>query len=186
MNIYTLPYCQAYPDLTPVINMFEPRPDTTLTKELSCWYRPAFINSLNISAALFIRFSKAGKHIQRQFASRYFDYAGFSLLFHCKEDDFNYTILDNITLVSDKFDLSLLDEDSPFCSQIGGETLKLYPNSINREYISKSIETLTKGSSIRCGDLLIIELTPLTQINGDVTVRSEYRDKVLFEFEVKW
>ena len=58
------------------------RPDSTLIRDLSVYYRPDEVASLQAAPALAIRLRRPGKAIAPRFAERYWDTYGFGLILH--------------------------------------------------------------------------------------------------------
>lgn len=183
MNIFVLPY--SHHNLKSVsIDLIKFRPDTTISKELSCWYTPSFIDSVEISIGFYIKFSKAGKAIAEKYAERYIDSGGFSILFHCKKDEFEYDILDNTTIISPPEDLkSMFNERLSFTTTCGDSEL-IISSLPEREDLYRAIHILTEGTSVRCGDIMIFEMSDRIRVDGEISVRSLYSGTSIFDFNI--
>ncbi|MDR7129673.1 2-keto-4-pentenoate hydratase/2-oxohepta-3-ene-1,7-dioic acid hydratase in catechol pathway [Algoriphagus sp. 4150] len=61
------------------------KPDTALLKDGSPFFYPDFSKNIHHEAELVLKISKQGKHIQKQFAHRYFDEIGLGIDFTARD-----------------------------------------------------------------------------------------------------
>lgn len=180
------------------------RPDTTLTKESKDFFAPDGCDVSNISLGVAFKIDKPGKYIGRDYINRYISTAYLTLLIHpifnsIDESNINYKIainsVDNTTYLGSKL------------FEIGNHPSKLtisvdYCQESNfRDYIYKQIVfdidpiideatecliNLSKHTSFRIGDLLIIQLpTTLSLSSNNTVVIKGDLPQPLFCFDIK-
>lgn len=148
----------------PTEPVFFMKPDTTLLKE-NDFYFPDFTKDLHHEIELVLRISKAGKHIEEQFAHKYYDEIGLGIDFtardlqqQCKEKGLPWEkakAFDNSAPIGkffkkEKFDLSNIDLEL----KINGET-KQAGNSKDLLFsFDKIISYVSKFVSLKVGDLI--------------------------------
>ncbi len=112
------------------------RPDSTLMRRPEDFYLPDDLDSVTARTCFYIKMTKAGKAVGRQFAHRYFDSVGKGVLLTCEKD---ITYLDWSTYI--------FEECTP-AGEIGQDLF-------NR--ICDEIERVTRHISLRQTDILAFE-----------------------------
>lgn len=148
----------------PAEPVFFMKPDTALLKEKD-FYLPDFTNDLHHEIELVLKISKAGKHIEEQFAHKYFDEIGLGIDFtardlqqQCKEKGLPWEkakAFDNSApigkfLKKENFDLNNIALEL----KINGE-IKQAGNSKDLLFsFDKIISYVSKYVSLKVGDLI--------------------------------
>ncbi|MBX3165566.1 MAG: fumarylacetoacetate hydrolase family protein [Bacteroidetes bacterium] len=148
----------------PTEPVFFMKPDTALLKEKD-FYLPGFSNEIHHEIELVLKISKAGKHIEEQFAHKYFDEIGLGIDFtardiqqQCKEKGLPWEkakAFDNSAPIGkffkkEKFDLNNIALEL----KISGET-KQAGNSKDLLFsFDKIIAYVSQFVSLKVGDLI--------------------------------
>jgi hypothetical protein len=157
MNIVTVPYNSDF---------YYIRPDISLNRDSNDYFCPDEITEITVAPFVYIRMDKAGKAISFKFAGRYCSQIGYGVNLTAQSlvnKDYPMSFLtanslDNTTYVSklylpQEFPADLLKNNNL------QENIFLDFNAtelIERFY--KQIEKITRLTSVRTGDLIILEL----------------------------
>lgn len=159
MNIVTVPYNSDF---------YYVRPDISLNRDSNDYFCPDEVTEITVAPFVYIRMDKAGKAISYKFAGRYCSQMGYGVNLTAQSlinKDYPMSFLtanslDNTTYVSKLY----LPEEFP--------TNELEGLNINSaellERFYKQIEKITKLTSVRTGDLILLELSaPVTVKVGE-------------------
>lgn len=148
----------------PAEPVFFMKPDTALLKEKD-FYLPDFTNDLHHEIELVLKISKAGKHIEEQFAHKYFDEIGLGIDFtardlqqQCKEKGLPWEkakAFDNSAPIGKFFKKENFDLNNIALElKINGE-IKQAGNSKDLLFsFDKIISYVSKYVSLKVGDLI--------------------------------
>ncbi len=174
------------------------KPDTALLKNNAPFYHPDFSQNIHHEVELVLKISKEGKHIKRDFASRYFEEIGIGIDFtardlqqKCKEKGLPWEIakafngsapVGEFIATSDIKDLTAIDFHLNINGELrqkGNTNMMLFDFSVIIEYVSQFF-TLKKGDLIFTG-------TPagVSKINVGDKLEAFLEDKKLLDFEIK-
>ncbi|MDD2242869.1 MAG: hypothetical protein PHZ22_02490 [Bacteroidales bacterium] len=156
MDIFTFPFG---------LREFYARPDTSISEDTN-FYAPDGIGGFLIIPFIYLKISRAGKAIAKQFAPRHYSNCGHGIhicgtdeysALPNKEEDFSYKkalydSLDNSTFLSQ----TVKAEDFDF---------KKYATEFNIGNFNDSVEIVSKYMSLRSGDIIALELAPIAKIN---------------------
>ena len=182
MNIITVPYNSDF---------YYIRPDISLNRDGNDYFCPDSITEIAVAPFIYIRMDKAGKAISAKFAHRYCSQIGYGLNLTAqslikKEYPMSFCTansLDNSTYITQLYQLE------EFPAQIIIQALETYElfnkntealtkakvilesgNENIQELFYKHIEKITKLSSVRTGDLIILELCPYQPVPQNNTI----------------
>jgi hypothetical protein len=180
------------------------RPDTTLVKESKDFYLPDDCVECSISPAIAFYIDKAGKYIGKDFILRYLSSAYISVLIHPKynsilEPDINYNFVinsvDNSTYIGSKlFQIDNSTDDYINIIMESNDILFVDNNSICNitinvkqviEQAFHSLHYVSKQTSFRKGDFLIIQLSEKLTFKTNQTLVLKNNNQVLFCFDIK-
>ncbi len=178
------------------------RPDTTWEKDNDDLYLPDFVQSLSYTPILFVRMSRPGRSIQKEFASRYYDSFGYGMLFY--PDDLDDGTPEGFAAASCLDKTSLLpfplynmvvlgNEGNVFQLEKAGQPL--FSCDASQESAIRStadvdalIEEVTGRVSVRTGDMVAIELAPRMNIfrreEGNLQIRGTYCENEILNFQI--
>ncbi|WP_192350620.1 fumarylacetoacetate hydrolase family protein [Algoriphagus sp. Y33] len=142
------------------------KPDTALLKDGSPFFYPDFSQNIHHEAELVLKISKQGKHIQKQFAHRYFDEIGLGIDFtardlqdQCKAKGLPWEIakgfngaapIGNFKSLEDFKDLKNID----FHLTINGEVRQKGNTSLMLFDFGTIIEYVSQFFMLKTGDLI--------------------------------
>lgn len=175
------------------------KPDSAILRNNDPFYYPDFSKNIHYEVELVFKISKVGKHIEKQFAHRYYNEIGIGIDFtardlqdECKKKGlpweiakgFDYSApLSNNFINKSKFENV---QDINFSLQKNGEIVQL-GNSKNMIFsIDAIIEYVSKFMTLKIGDLIFTgtpEGVGPVQIGDRLTAKIE--DEVLLDFEIK-
>ena len=174
------------------------KPDTALLKNNAPFYHPDFSENIHHEVELVLKVCKEGKHIQKQFANRYFDEIGIGIDFtardlqdKCKAKGLPWEIakaFNGSAPVGEFLPVSEFKNftDINFHLDINGEvrqkgntSMMLFDFGVIIEYVSQFF-TLKKGDLIFTG-------TPagVSKVSIGDRLEAFIEDKKLLDFEVK-
>jgi hypothetical protein len=167
------------------------RPDTTWEKEGRDLYIPEGIEKVLWAPVVYAKISKAGKCVSKKFISRYYDAVGCGLLAYSDDSAIAYSscmdhtsLLPVPTLKSDIFE----SEDCSFRVEISGEGAEFKFTREIRERLENAICLASERVSLRIGDLVAIELSPLKVLaernTSETSLMTECCGEKLFELKV--
>jgi len=150
----------------PSAPVFFMKPDTAILKDSAPFYHPDFSNDIHHEMEIVLRISKAGKHIEEQFANRYFDQIGAGIDFtardlqaKCKEKGLPWEIakafdhsavLGHFYPTSDFEDFKNID----FRLDVNGETRQIGSTSDMIFSFEAIIAYVSKFITLKTGDLI--------------------------------
>ena len=173
------------------------RPDTTWQRENKDLYVPDGIKKIRWAPVAFARVSKAGKCINPKFVTRYYDSFGFGAMLYCHTEESEQTT--SIAFSSCMDHTSILP--SPMCEpELLENCDKTYQVKLNgtdcfntglqgiRLLIEDGICTSSKHTSLRIGDYVAVELTPLMALasaaEAETLMQGIFDGKAIFDFKV--
>ena len=173
------------------------RPDTTWQRENKDLYVPDGIKKIRWAPVAFARVSKAGKCINPKFVTRYYDSFGFGAMLYCHTEESEQTT--SIAFSSCMDHTSILP--SPMCEpELLENCDKTYQVKLNgtdcfntglqgiRLLIEDGICTSSKLTSLRIGDYVAVELTPLMALasaaEAETLMQGIFDGKAIFDFKV--
>ncbi len=181
------------------------RPDTTWERENKDFYSPECVNELHWAPIVFARVCKAGKCIGGKFASRYYDAFNFGTLLYChtsESSDIAFTsCADHTSLLPAPLynPVVMESEGNVFEVKKNGETIFGFPKAAFARQISESDTTLkemiedaickaSQLTTLRIGDFVAIELTPVSLLasrsEGDASLKATYCENELFDIKL--
>jgi acylpyruvate hydrolase len=147
----------------PTEPVFFMKPDTALLKE-GVFYLPDFTNNLHHEIELVLKICKAGKHIDEQFAHKYFDEIGLGIDFTardlqdaCKLKGLPWEkakAFDNSAPIGGFFKKDSFQSDIEFELKINGVTKQLGNSKDLIFSFDKIIAYVSKFVSLKVGDLI--------------------------------
>ena len=161
------------------------RPDTTWERENRDFYSPECVNEVLWTPIVFARVSKAGKCIGRKFAERYYDGIGCGMLMYCVTSEMQTTSCADHTSVLPMplYDPVVLEGVKNF--EANGSSILL---DDAKNMLEDALCNASKMTSIRIGDFVAVELSPLTHLasrnEDNVTARGSFCDNESFNFEI--
>ncbi len=175
------------------------KPDTALLRNGNAFYYPDFSKDIHHEVELVLRISKDGKHIQEQFADRYFDAVGIGIDFTArdlqqtlKEKGLPWDIakgFNGSAPISDRFiplaefaDLKAIN----FSLSINGDIRQQGNTSLMIFSFEYVISYLSKFFTLRKGDMIFTG-TPkgVGPVRVGDTLSAFIENEKLLEFEVK-
>lgn len=168
------------------------RPDTTIARNIPVYYIPDYLESVEVKAAIGIKAFRAGKSIKELFAHRYFDKYFPALILSGKlkengEISVSKDIFDKTTLVP--IDLIPLPVSSDNFSEINfllnNTPLQLNCNELGLDYFSKIVEQITQFSSIKKGDMIIVEIGDSLGLSQGDIISASLGKQLLIETEIR-
>lgn len=176
------------------------RPDTSWEREDKDLYVPDNIHGYMWTPVLFARISKAGKCIGRRYASRYYDAVNYGMLLYPYDllDSSPYGIAaascaDHTSVLPfPMYNPVTLDDGTNVYSVLkdGEEIFSTYAGS--RSIIEDALSEASAVVSLRIGDILAIELAPLSGISEckedtqgmETSLSGSFCGNALFSFRI--
>lgn len=161
------------------LNSFYYKLDNSLITEGEVVYLPDDFTFTGAIPSFYVKINKSGKYIKPEFAGRYYSVAGLALNFIlCANINFKFDSIDEFVNFSSK-DKTVYISETQSCEHFFQEnstnlilndkekfSYLLPENYIN--YINSGIFTISKGCTLKSGDIVIFELTePLLINRGD-------------------
>ena len=181
----------------PTEPVFFMKPDTALLKDQD-FYFPEFTKELHHEIEVVIKIAKAGKHIEEQFASRYYNEVGLGIDFtardiqaHCKEKGLPWEkakAFDNSAPIGQFISLDGIEKNNiSFELKINGE-LRQKGNSRDLIFsFDKIIAYVSQFVSLKVGDLIF---TGTPEGVGPVKIgdrlEGTLNGKALFGLNIRW
>ena len=178
------------------------RPDTTWEKDNDDLYLPDFVDTLSFTPILFVRMSRPGRSIRKEFAGRYYDSFGYGLLFYPEElDDGSAegfaaaSCLDKTSILpSPLYNMVVLgNEGNVFRLEKEGKEIfscEAFKESAVRTVadVDTLIEEVTSHVSVRTGDMVAIELAPRQVIynreEGNRSIQGHFCENEIISFQI--
>lgn len=182
----------------PATPVFFMKPDTAILKDSAHFYHPDFSNDIHHEIEIVLRISKAGKHIEEQFAHRYFDQIGAGIDFtardlqsECKNKGLPWEIakafdhsavLGNFYPVSDFKDFKNID----FRLDVNGDTRQKGNTSDMIFSFGAIISYVSQFITLKTGDLIFTGTPAGVQaVKPGDKLTGYIGNKQCFDFEVK-
>jgi 2-keto-4-pentenoate hydratase/2-oxohepta-3-ene-1,7-dioic acid hydratase in catechol pathway len=182
----------------PATPVFFMKPDTAILKDSTHFYHPDFSNDIHHEIEIVLRISKAGKHIEEQFAHRYFDQIGAGIDFtardlqsECKNKGLPWEIakafdhsavLGNFYPVSDFKDFKNID----FRLDVNGDTRQKGNTSDMIFSFEAIISYVSQFITLKTGDLIFTGTPAGVQaVKPGDKLKGYIKDELCFDFEVK-
>jgi len=170
------------------------RPDTTWERENKDFYSPESVETIEWTPIIFVRISKAGKHIGDKFASRYYDSFNFGALLYCGTGETAFTsCIDHTSLLPSPLynPIVLENKDNTYEVSRNSETIFSSAGSLPislKERLEETICTASRLSSLRIGDYVAIELAPkeilASRQDGDISLKATYCENTIIEMNI--
>ncbi|GEM_PF-2190677 len=151
--------------------------DNTLIKSSREYFQPDFVKTLDAAPALVVRIDKSAKYVSAKFAKRY--YSGITTGINLCPNDLVQSAyyLDNTTFFTDKFiNVNNIHSNSGADAisvsirfDAGDKSILIDKKELpSGDRINQIIENSTKFATLKCGDLIFIELSaPIPVVKGD-------------------
>ena len=182
------------------------RPDTTWERENKDFYSPECVNEVMWTPVVFARVSKAGKCIGNKFAGRYYDGVGCGILMYCATDEAVTSCADHTSILPmPLYNPEVLDGRKEFVVTKNGNLAAarsidaVSPAGQNdlvmsteqgewRHLLEDAICNASRLTSLRIGDFVAVELTPLQSLaareESEVSVKGTFCDNDIFDFNI--
>ena len=182
------------------------RPDTTWERENKDFYSPECVNEVMWTPVVFARVSKAGKCIGNKFVGRYYDGVGCGILMYCATDEAVTSCADHTSILPmPLYNTEVLDGRKEFVVTKNGNLSAarsigaVSPAGQNdlvmsteqgewRHLLEDAICNASRLTSLRIGDFVAAELTPLqslaTREESEVSVKGTFCDNDIFDFKI--
>lgn len=165
MNIVTVPYNSDF---------YYIRPDISLNRDSNDYFCPDEVTEITVAPFVYIRMDKAGKAISYKFAGRYCSQIGYGVNLTAQSlinKDYPMSFLtanslDNTTYVSKLY----LPEEFP-ANDLQDNSLQILNTEELIDRFHKQIEKITRLTSVRTGDLILLELTEPSIVKFGETVK---------------
>ena len=182
------------------------RPDTTWERENKDFYSPECVNEVMWTPVVFARVSKAGKCIGNKFVGRYYDGVGCGILMYCATDEAVTSCADHTSILPmPLYNPEVLDGRKEFVVTKNGNLSAarsidaVSPAGQNdlvmsteqgewRHLLEDAICNASRLTSLRIGDFVAAELTPLQSLaaraESEVSVKGVFCDNDIFDFNI--
>lgn len=182
----------------PTAPVFFMKPDTAILKDSAPFYHPDFSDDIHHEMEIVLRISKAGKHIEEQFAHRYYDQIGAGVDFtardlqsKCKEKGLPWEIakaFDNSAVIGQFYPLDQFKDLNSinFKLDVNGEIRQMGNTSEMIFSFDAIIAYISKFITLKTGDLIFTG-TPagVKAVKSGDSLKGYIEDKLCLEFEVK-
>lgn len=171
MNIVTVPYNSDF---------YYIRPDISLNRDSNDYFCPDEVTEITVAPFVYIRMDKAGKAISYKFAGRYCSQIGYGVNLTAQSlvnKDYPMSFLtanslDNTTYVSRLYLPEEFPTDSLQENNLQGHNINLnFSTSELIDRFHKQIEKITRLTSVRTGDLILLELAEPAPVKLGETVK---------------
>lgn len=166
------------------------RPDTTWERENRDLYSPDCVNEWYWTPVVFARISKAGKCISPKFAERYYDSVNFGMLLYAGNSETAFSSCADRTsiLPAPLYNPVVLEnEDNMFEVLKQGETI-FKTGTMHRNLMEDSICRASQMTSLRIGDMVAVELTPVSLLadrtEGEIRLEAAYCGNSLSDLRI--
>ena len=173
------------------------RPDTTWQRENKDLYIPDGIKTIRCAPVAFARVSKAGKCINPKFVTRYYDSIGFGVLLYCHTEDHEHVSSIAFSSCMDHTSILPSPQHGPEILESTGKTYQVKLNAADsfntelsgiRQDIEDGICTSSKLTSLRIGDYVAVELSPVMPLASatetETLMQGDFDEKRIFDFKV--
>ena len=164
------------------------RPDTTWERENRDFYSPECVNEYHWTPVVFARVSKAGKFVSPKFVSRYYDGFSFGALLYIGDDVLFGSCADHTSILPSPLynPVVMENEDNTFTAYKNGE--EIFSGKPCKELIEESICLASQRTSLRIGDFVAVELSPLSLLSskeeGQAALCGKFCENDLFDFKI--
>lgn len=172
------------------------KPDSSLITDSKDFFVPGFFKGISITTAIVVKISRSAKCISKQYAERYYNELSVGLILYpedlLKPDVVHFSICkvltaDNTSYVAENFfpkeeitrfgQLAfIVDSDVKFSYSAKEDFLNL---------IDESIEEASGYSSLKCGDLLFLEISERSSVSTGNNIKLSYSDKICLDFCIR-
>ena len=170
------------------------RPDTTWEREGKDFYSPECVGSIDWAPILFVRISKAGKCIGKNFAARYYDAFNFGTLLYCNCGNDRSTAYascaDHTSLLPfPLYNMVVLEnERNIYTVKRNSEDIFSQTGTGLTELIEDTLCKASMLTTLRIGDIVAIELKEVTQLaersEREITLQAAYCGNELFNNKI--
>lgn len=173
------------------------RPDTTWQRENKDLYVPDGIKTIRWAPVAFARISKAGKCINPKFVTRYYDSIGFGAMLYCHTEECDHAATIAFSSCMDHTSILPSPQHGP---EVLESTDKAYQVMLNgtdsfnteltgiRQEIEDGICTSSRLTSLRIGDYVAVELSPVKSLSSgpedETLMQGDFDEKRIFDFKV--
>lgn len=167
------------------------RPDTTWEKESRDLYIPEGVDKVLWAPVVFAKVCKAGKCVSGKFVSRYYDAVGFGALVYCNEDNIAFSsCMDHTSILPMPLYNPVVFEnrENTFNVKIGEKGRSFTADETIRKALEETLCKASERVSLRIGDLVALELSPLEvavdRNTGEAALKGEFCENTLFDLKV--
>jgi len=164
------------------------KPDNTLVRDSKDFFPPGFVTDISVALSVVVKISRSSKCTLREYAGRYYNEWGFGLILYPENLLVEKAIsMDNTAYVTEK----LLPIDK--INNIGQlnfllDNTLVFDNTIGDNFqteINKSIEDISKYSSLKSGDLIYIEATERIPASIGNRLKVSYSGQTYLDFCIR-
>lgn len=173
------------------------KPDNTLVRDSKDYYIPGFVTEISVALSVVVKISRSAKCTLKEYARRYYHEWGLGLVLYpdniLKAESTNLfssgraLSLDNTTYEMQKlFPVDEIGKNGKI-EFLSGTSI-LYCNTLETgflEEIDKSIEEISRHSSLKNGDLIYIEVTERIPVNIGNNLKVSYSGQSCLDFCIK-
>lgn len=173
------------------------KPDSSLVRDSKDFFPPDFVKEISVALSVVVKIAKAAKHTPSEHANRYYNEWGFGLILYpenlLKSACVNLFSIgkalspDNTAYVTDRF-LSIDEIRKIDYLKFTIDNIVLFNNILEIDFqteIDKSIEEVSKYSSLKSGDLIFIEIIERVPVNIGNNLKLSYSDQVYLDFCIR-
>lgn len=167
------------------------RPDTTWEKESRDLYIPEGVDKVLWAPVVFAKVCKAGKCVSGKFVSRYYDAVGFGALVYCNDDNIAFSsCMDHTSILPMPLYNPVVFEngDNAFSINVGEKSLIYNADEAIRKALEETICKASERVSLRIGDMVALELSPLDiaaeRNSGETGIKGKFCENPLFDLKV--
>lgn len=167
------------------------RPDTTWEKESRDLYIPEGVDKVLWAPVVFAKVCKAGKCVSGKFVSRYYDAVGFGALVYCNDDNIAFSsCMDHTSILPMPLYNPVVFEngDNAFSINVGEKSLIYNADEAIRKALEETICKASERVSLRIGDMVALELSPLDiaaeRNAGETGIKGKFCENPLFDLKV--
>ena len=173
------------------------RPDTTWQRENKDLYVPDGIKTIRWAPVAFARVSKAGKCINPKFVTRYYDSIGFGAMLYCHTEESDHAATIAFSSCMDHTSILPSPMHGPEVLECCDKTYQVKLNGTEsfdteltgiRKDIEDGICTSSRLTSLRIGDYVAIELTPVMPLvsatDPETLIEGNFDGNTIFGFTI--
>ena len=168
------------------------RPDTSWERKSGDYYAPESVEGFSWTPVCFVHISRPGKSILPRFAGRYYDSIGFGILLYSEPVCGTAGLAASACLDHTSF----LPEATFCCGCLQGNVFEITLDgaplfksaSLTTAMADNALATATKSCLVRRGDLLCMELAPLSHLclreGGTKTIHASFAGTTILDFKL--